>query len=266
MRSIVLFSLSTVFAFVMSGCAVYVRMPVNRFDSPEAMGKKYRAKVAASSGGANYVILTPDQTVRAPDSDHPTFDSTDWQNLRLDGGIALTEDFDIELRNFSSLFVKYQFLGDGRLHAEPGNFAMAITGAIGGYSSTQESTGFLVGYSKARTELTELWADAALVGGYRFADWAMIYGGPFFTYSNFKGNWSGTDFSGVASAREIKGNALQTGVNLGLELGVPLVQGKIEAGYGNIKSADLNNGRFHVGVQVAFHIGRRGDKPAKSDN
>ena len=254
------FIATALLVFLSSGCAVTIKMPANRYDSPETMGKQWRAKVATGLGGANNVILTPDFTTMAPNPQSPTFDTATEFQLRA--GVAALENLDIEIKTLTALQIKYQFLGDGRLYAQPGNFSMAATLAGGWNESQQNGTQLFGSSQRYEVKLKEGTFDGALIFGYRVNELFLMYGGPFFTLDSYTGTDSPLDGNNVAiSITNFSGSVFQTGANLGLEFGIPIVQGRVELAYANVNSGDLNTGRVYIGGQVAVNLGKTGERP-----
>lgn len=239
---------------LVSGCAVTVDVPTNRFDSPETTGKLGRLKLEADFGGSNSVVLTPDITAKAPDTAHPTFDTTKF--LDVMAGVGLMDKLDVDVRTDGGLAfeVKYQFLGAPRMTAKAGNFALAATLMGGGSTYNQDSSG-LVG--AGHVDQSAYFADAALVAGYRVLDPVLIYGGPFIRDTKFSGSYTQSSSIGApsTSAGNYSGDVMSTGANIGVELGLPLVQFKLEGAYSNAKSGSVNTGRFFGGLGVAFQFG-----------
>lgn len=248
---------------ILSGCAITVNIPVNRFDSPETTGKLGRVKVAASGGGTDEVTLTPDYTATPPNTTSPYLDTGVF--ARVTGGVGLLDNLDVELRNFSEFWAKYEIFGDSRLNAQAGNFALAVTVGAG-YGQNSSTNSNTIRNLQGNVSQSEYWGDAALVLGYRLSPMFLFYGGPFARSTRYSGSYTLTpgtfasDGSFTASgptpaATSFSGNVTSTGGNLGVELGSTLYQIRIEAAYANENSGTMNNGRLQVGAELAFNFG-----------
>lgn len=244
------------FIAFLSGCAVTVDVPANRFDSPETLGKRWRVKVQGDYGGENSVVLTPYLSSAQPNTKDPQFLPTRF--VRVGGGVEFFDNFDVELRSLLDLHVKYQLLGDPRLTAKQGNFALAVTGTLG-TGGSKDSYSPLFGSTTVRSEQNEVFFDGAIIAGYRVADPVLLYAGPFARYTDFHGTFETTDASTGASSGVSKysGNVVTTGANLGAEVGTPLFQLKGEVAYANVKSGSLNTGRAYAGISLAFQFGKK---------
>ena len=240
----------------LSGCAISVNIPINRFDSPETTGKLGRVEVAGSGGAEDEITLTSDYTVTPPNTTNPYLVVGTF--ARVLGGVGLLESLDVEVRNFDELWAKWQIIGDPRLTAQAGNFALAVTGGAGyGQTTSTNSSLFNPNVTGSLSE-TQDWVDGAIVLGYRFAPIFLVYGGPFARATYYNGNWSLTPVSGSSaqpSSGTYSGSVTTTGGNLGVELGTALFQARIEAAYANESAGVLNTGRWHIGAELAFEFG-----------
>lgn len=202
------------------------------------------------------ITLTPDYTVTKPSTTNPYL--VDGTFVRVLGGVGLLENLDVEVRNFDEVWAKWQIVGDPRLTAQAGNFALAVT-AGGGYSQSNATDNSILNPNvTGNVSQSQEWLDGAVVLGYRFAPIFLVYGGPFARATYYSGNWSLTPVNGSStqpSAGTFSGTVTTTGGNLGLEFGTTLFQGRIEAAYANESAGLLNTGRWHLGAELAFEFG-----------
>jgi hypothetical protein len=207
----------------LSGCAVAIKMPTSRLDSPETMGSAKRFKLEAAREATSETFLTTNLGLNAPDTFNPRMESA--SRLRVGVGAGVTDWLDLEFRLPSRLHAKAQVLGNPRSSAEAGNFSLAFTGGIAAmYEKDDNSNTILSG--SGRVSLKELMLDTAAIAGIRFSKAIMMYGGPFIVVDRFKGDYAlnstSGNFSGVSKVK---------GANLGLELGNPTIQFKVEYSY-----------------------------------
>jgi hypothetical protein len=244
--------LTLVAACALGGCTIQVNVPVNRFESPETVGKAGRVELDAAVGGSNDAVLTEDASTDAPSPAHPTGDHSAF--FRFGAGVGLRDDLDLELRNFSELVVKYQILGQPRLTSRMGNVSLAVTlGAGGGYDS---SNGTGLNQTQFQYDLTTVSLDAALIAGYRITDWWLLYAGPFFRYVPYTGHYAqGPENTSLPSGTPFSGTVSCYGGNLGFEFGNEIVQGRVECAFGQLESGSLNTGLVTCGGQLAFNFG-----------
>jgi hypothetical protein len=163
------------------------------------------------------------------------------------------DNLDIELRNFNEIQAKYQFLGEPRLKTYAGNFSAAVTLGTGiGYDSANGS-GLTQQY---QDDLTTYFLDAALIGGVRMTDWLLVYLGPYYRYTPYSGHYAaGPINTALPAASAFSGTVTAYGGDLGFEIGNPIVQGRVECAYGQLKSGSLNSGMVSCGGQLAFNFG-----------
>ncbi len=244
-----------------ASCAIKVKVPANRFDSPETMGGHFRIKLNGGIGGTHSVLLTEDYLTKAPDTTNPTHERSTF--LRLGGGLSILENLDVEIRNFNQLLGKYQLAGDSRQRAQAGNFALSVTGTIGYQSSKETGTPLSSGNKSITVKMTEVLLDAGLISGYRVADWLLLYGGPVVSRKQFWGTYQPTSTANVTTSSEFSGGVMSFGGNLGLELGIPAFQFRTEVAYTDVKLGNLKTGRAYFGVEIAVVFGGR--EPPKNE-
>jgi hypothetical protein len=143
--------------------------------------------------------------------------------------LGIFRDLDLSLklaRDAPTLFqVKYQILGKPELETEKGNFALAVTAAIGALQGTGSASNALTGLS-AKYDLGSTTYDLALIAGYRLHEVFMVYGGPFVTFTSYSGRVDQTT-TGV-STFPYSGTAGQSGFNLGLQVDSTAVYFRLE--------------------------------------
>lgn len=224
-----------------TGCAIKVTMPVNRMEPPETSGKS-KIKINAGIGGSNVAVLTSDHTVTPPNTSNPTYEK--GSHFHFGVGYGVSDAFELQIRSDRLVNLKVQLLGEPRSTAKAGNFSFALT-AGAGYSDTSK-TGSHISGSSATTKLSDYILDGAVILGYRFEPFLMVYGGGFVSRKNY----SGTHSSG--STLNFSGYAENVGGNAGLEVGSSSFQARIEGAYANMKSGSINTGRIFVGGEAAF--------------
>ena len=185
-----------------SSCAlpIQARTVANRFDSPEASGKRWKGHVEGGVEGGPDFYMTPDATAVPVNLANPYFERSDWDGF-ISGGLGITDRMDIDIKtrfNSDSIIqAKYQFLGDTRINAKEGSFSLAGTIGFGGSTTANASLG---DDSLAVYSLTSFEYELAVIGGYRFNDHGLIYTSPYVIRRNFSGtisqsNGSSTDFA-----------------------------------------------------------------------
>lgn len=170
------------------GCAHYY-MPVNRLESPEAIGKTPRAStdpdqpaIKRRSGRLELLgiqsgtDLIEEEVEQSPDPEtgetpDPLLQST-WINPVFGFAPALTDNIDLTIRIQPSApllgRIKYQLSGEPEIRADRGNFSTALSGGAG----------FLLGRSNGETA-TMYQLDAAFLLGYRLGARHLISAHPF---------------------------------------------------------------------------------------
>ena len=63
-------------SFILQSCAVVMKVPISRFDTPEVTGQIGRFRVGAGLGSVMEMQMTDDYTVTPPD---PVSPSLDWK-------------------------------------------------------------------------------------------------------------------------------------------------------------------------------------------
>lgn len=241
---------------LVSGCAVNVNIPANRFESPESLGPvrdKGKVEMGGGLGGSNNIIFSQDFTLYPIEPATPPIQRA-VADVYVTGGIGLLDKFDLGARYVTHsspllIFAKYQFLGPAAPDAKAGDTSFAAT-LGGGFTSKSGSSslgGDVTGY-----ELGIISADAAVIGGYRIADHLLAYGGPFVTNSWISGSRNVTPFgSSVESTSLFSATALQPGGNLGVMFGTGPVL-KLEGTFAHASVGSVSKSNFYFGVELAF--------------
>lgn len=213
-----------------------IKLPNNRFDSPETLGKERNVKIEVAGERNSAIELSSDITGRQINISDPKIDEE--YRMRLGAGVGILEDLDIELRATNGLRVKYQVLGDPRSKADTGNIPLAATVGLGYVSEEYSVSGVPTG--SGRASIKEYIIDGALISGYRISKQVLFYGGGFYTRDKFHGDFSFGSVTGTYSSA-----ARLYGGNWGAELGEEKVQFKIEMSHaiaraGSSKSSSNN--------------------------
>jgi hypothetical protein len=164
-----------------AGCGINAHLPAGRLDTPETYGRTLAVGVDLGIQGSNALSLTPDYTITPVDTDEPSY-SRSAGDVKVGASVGLAERFDLGLETAwdSPLMLqgKYQVLGEPQRTARQGNSSLAVTAAIGNHNQSGSSTG-LTGGDYDAYRMTVNMVDLAAIAGYRFADTALLFGGPF---------------------------------------------------------------------------------------
>ena len=164
--------------------------------------------------GANVLELTSDYTVTPVDAEMPRYERS-GTDVKFGAAVGLAERFDLSLETAwdSPLMLqgKYQLLVDPQGKAKKGNSSLAVTAAVGSHGQSGSAEGLFDGAYDAY-EMRAYAADASIIAGHRFADFGLVYGGPF--VQQYWINGSHTLDDGPEVGFDLDAN--QYGVNLGL--------------------------------------------------
>jgi hypothetical protein len=201
--------------FMASGCSLNTFLPANRFDYPETYGKWLWGRTKVSYQGTTRVELVPNYTAIPPSVTQPKLVSDDTilneMSISGDGGIIKNLDLFLKLPMTSApslLGVKYQIWGHSYEDRKKGDFAGAVTlgGGFNRHDVNLESDGVPANVKD------QTWAlDLGFVGGYRFTQDLMLYGGPFFANYNTTGT-----ISQPGRTYDFTGTGTQLGFNTGV--------------------------------------------------
>lgn len=241
-------------AYAFSACAISVKVPINRLESPEAIGRPMGVKLEGIAKENADVVLTDDYTYRGPDTRNP--DITHTRDVAIGAGIGITDRFELAFRSGSHAYAKYQIFGDSVAKAKAGNFSLTALGGVG-FDADAGSSDSSILSSAAKYTLTSVSYDLALILGIRAADMLLFYGGPSFTRYIYEGE------RGVSngSMNGFSGSIEQRGAHFGIEVrgGIALV--KAELGYGITTAHEAKKDQALVGVGLTILIPESDNKP-----
>lgn len=167
-----------------------------RFDSPESQGKLFKSYLGTGAGNSRSYSVLGDVTVASPTQ---TTSILDGVSAMVFGGMGILERLDVELRVISHFAVesavspyvlraKYQLLGQTRLQSEESFQQGFKLSALGGFGfNTMNRSSSALGINATVNALL-LVGDFAVVTGYRFASWYMLYHSLAYTLSSLGGN------------------------------------------------------------------------------
>ncbi len=205
-----------IFVLILSSCAQRIKVPINRFHSPEAIGRgaevEYR-EVGFSSGVLDFSGSTTSNPLlmgKAADTE-------------FYGGIGVAERADIFIRvpeeSSSLVGIKVQVLGEPAKKAAVGH-KLAFTAGMGAERDTFNQV-FTI---DLKSDVSEY----SLIHGYRANPFFMVYEGVSVSNYSFRGSIKGT--TGFDS-NEIDFSAKNIlGAHVGIVLGKHQVKLKLEAG------------------------------------
>jgi hypothetical protein len=240
-------------AFALSGCAINAKLPLNRFESPEANGDWMKTEVLAGYQARTEVQFTSDYTLYAPTVSAPSVEVPAHRLMGM-GAVGLARKWDIELSLPQvRLAAKYQILGEPRLESKKGNTSLAVTGGVSTNHEKESASGSIFSSSipSPNVELSEVLFDFAAVAGHRIDDDVLLYGGPFIDLDLVKINWS----PNVATpGTDQKGTIKSYGINLGLQATVKTVFFRGELAGAMTKLGNTNVGRGSYGLAVGAYL------------
>lgn len=253
MRLLHIAVLAAVLVFV-SGCSsISMKIPANRFDSPEVRGQPLKGFVdGVTLQGSTEAILVKDFTAVPPTTNVQELGRSDLDYM-IGGGLGVHERFDIiaKLPNDSpfQLGAKFQALGEPELSAKKGNFSLGITltGAIGSDSGNGKQV--FGNNPETHYELNMSGFDTSVVTGYRIHDQLMFYGGPAFTY--LYGSGEVTQPAGTANVYTFSGTSRQFAINIGVQADFGAFSFKLSEAWANAQFAGKHRDDFYTGFQVS---------------
>lgn len=232
------------------GCAVLVKTPGTRLDSPETTGERH-IKLEGALAGTNDVVLTSDVLATRPNTDSPTMDS--GTRLWLGVGYGIAEKMEVSLRLPALIQFKFQALGESRNKAEAGNFPLAMT-LSAGYESTKSQTESALGPKLAqsvRNDMKETTVDFGVVAGFRPVKELLFYGGPFISTINVSGT---AEYLTPNSTTNYSGTITSKGANLGVELSNAGFQVRFEGALAHVTMGALSKSQVRVGLLLAYNF------------
>jgi hypothetical protein len=166
---------------MLAGCGINTHLPASRLESPETHGRPLAFGADLGIQGSNSLSVTPDYTDTPVDTERPSY-SRSSADVKFGASVGLAERFDVSIKTAwdspLQLQGKYQVLGEPQRTAKAGNSSLAVTAAIGNHNQSGSSSGF-DGDDDAY-EMTANMLDTSVIAGYRFSDFGLVFGGPFF--------------------------------------------------------------------------------------
>lgn len=201
-----------------AGCSIATRIPANRFDSPETVGKRWSGDFGGGFEGGNEYVITDDDTATPPNFSNPYFETSTWDGF-LNGNLGILSclDVGVKIRTNSTTLgqVKYQILGEPRSAAKEGNFSLAVSAAGGGSTQSGSDTSIGSNPTTANNSMNESAVDLATVMGYRMSDRALLYWSFSWTRQTYSGTLTQT--GGGGQTYYYSGQLRQLGFNVGAE-------------------------------------------------
>lgn len=235
-----------VFLALASGCGLSSKVPGVHFDTPESLGRLGRKKLEAAYGMHGEAIYTENVARSDVEVIRPPIGS--GRDLRLGGGIGLTDAVDLELRLPMTALVKWQFLGASRLEAVPGGFSAAVLGEAGlVQSNVKTEAPFLAATGEARESQLGL----RLLAGYRFNPEMLLYAGAY-------ANRNRVDLKrqvATGALTEVSTWVSGDGGVLGFEFGTPGTVLKVEGGLQTLRVGENSRTQGLCGVSLSFLFG-----------
>ncbi|TNE96725.1 MAG: hypothetical protein EP326_12735 [Deltaproteobacteria bacterium] len=249
---------------IVASCAkidVDYHMPINRYETPEVRGERWKGYASVNGSSTQKLTLTEvfDDTVfnTGPSvDDEPKMEKSFALGLRA--GINLFENFDVFYRSVydspDQIGMKYQMMGEGSEKKSEGH-KMAVTFAFG---STDRSDGDLQLRSdtsnQTRTYNSNLkissW-DFAWLYGYRKYEWLLLYSNVFWTQYKVESHLT----SNVHPDVGVTGIAKTKGLLLGARFNGTKSRAffTLEGGLVNTNwNGDINTSTYTIGGDLGF--------------
>lgn len=172
-----------ILTLTMSACSVSVRVPGNRFHTPEVLGKK---KVGASLGkaGMGKVEFTDDYTRRHALAQNASLHYSKSLHGQLSYGVSPNADLGIFYNSDSSLslFGKANFL-TGDFGSSQKYFVSGVLS--GGFSSESKTADKTALSDNAEIDMSFWNTDAGILIGARASDYFLYYAGLYYLSMNY---------------------------------------------------------------------------------
>lgn len=250
------FTLLLVILPVVTGCALTLNQPVNRFESSEVSGRRGQISMGgALSSRASQAVYSKDVELFEPNVNDPKYESTDSLLVRANFGLNEKMDFGLKYSDNGLAFaqVRYQPLGVTRVRAHEGDFSLTTGASLGFWSTSHSGTSFLSTYTiDSLTTFTGY--ELSVAPGYRiFDDW-LVYVAPFYARTGLSGSWKQTKISDkTVIERNYSGNATSSGVNVGTEFfSGPRFSVTVEAGYAHNRAGNSSESVGSIGLMLAL--------------
>lgn len=203
--------------FFSVGCAVNVKMPVNRMISPEAQGEFMKGQIDLRWVGVADIELADNKTSATPDINP---DISEDGAIGFGAGVGLFERLDFYYHNSddspSHYGLKLQLLGEPRSSSGKGNHSLAI-GAAYAYLSETESEEETLGSDTGKAKIKASGYEAFLLYGYRPTEKVIGYLGPFVYEIDAEATVERTSGGSTSVTATPKGEGSQAGVLLGFQ-------------------------------------------------
>lgn len=237
----------------LTGCAITLNVPVNRFESPESSGS---GQIFLEGGiqGASKAIIVSNTTASPPDVNSPAFERTSAGTVGV--GVGILERVDLSVRgqvNTPSLLkAKLQLLGSSSSRAARGTFSLAVSAGIGMGNKSQQDADVFTPVT-AVSDVDFITYDAAVIAGYRLSPSVLLYGSGYRTRISVDGKVTQISPSTIA---RFNGSAIQDGATLGLEMRTAYMSVMLEMGYGSARYQSASDDGVFFGALVRIN-GRR---------
>ncbi len=240
-------------SFTLASCAVNLKMPTGRFDSPETMGIQGSKELSLLSvQGSQDFELTRDFYTTPVDTGNP-IQSQSYLNYGAKGAVALSPSLDLSFKylvDAQPMFqIKHQFLGEPLSEHVERQFSAALIFGLGYAEASPSRT--VSGITITNSHVTEV-LDVALSLGYRIDKSWLFYISPWFTFYHFKGERERTELL-VPTLSEYSGSGRILGYSVGIEwLPIGRAVLRVEGSYTKAGVAQNSETGFFVGAQGGF--------------
>lgn len=225
---------------LLCSCAIAIRVPSTRFETPEATGGSGGVLWDLSVANKAEIVLTDDYSATAPNTTHPALRSSNLASFNL--GLSVVERLELKLKDFNTVSAKFQLLGPSKSKAKTGDLSAAFY-ASGKINNSEGSGG---GYSY---DLSDHQYDGMAILGLRLSDQLLAYGGVFRTLSSFDGSRTPTGGSAVAYS----GTGTNNGASIGFELGTGRIRLVGEGSLNLLESGSSSRRIYNGGFAMEYH-------------
>jgi len=240
-----------------SGCALGVRVPTNRFDSPETEGPGRGHMDALGIVGASSLAVTPDETASPPDLGSAVTGPSSSAHWGLDLGIVNRLDLGLRANTDAAWMAQFKYQLAGPNHAQALEliddqdevFSAALTLGFNFYSAKGS-----VDSNQVHTEhdLSVSGIDLSGIIGYRLSRTFLPYAGLFTSANTYSGNITQTPTGGIPSIYPLSGRLNQTGVDVGLQVEAERLLFKIEESFVRANGETNNLFGLYTGASAGF--------------
>jgi hypothetical protein len=234
----------------LAGCAFTLKLPLNRFESPEALGG-FRPTIGAGIAGQSETVLTPDPLYTAPDPDAPTLVRA--SDLFLSAQVGLGRRLELQLRAPSTAQLKYQWLGSSQRENKEDQFSSAVTVGYGKLMREQTGTQLFSPDERRETSVNGTVLDAAMIFGTRSSELILFYGGPFVTLLSYSGTYVASNTStGSRTESALEGTIRNLGANAGFEIAMSRFRLRAETALGLVSAGGASATQLAFGAMLGF--------------